>query len=33
LSDTYGRRNKFRSVVDMMKQLKANAVPAWLRQN
>jgi 2-oxoglutarate ferredoxin oxidoreductase subunit beta len=25
---TYGRRNKFRSVVDMMKQLKANAVPA-----
>jgi 2-oxoglutarate ferredoxin oxidoreductase subunit beta len=25
---TYGRRNKFRSVVDMMKHLKANAVPA-----
>jgi 2-oxoglutarate ferredoxin oxidoreductase subunit beta len=25
---TYGRRNKFRSVVDMMKYLKANAVPA-----
>jgi 2-oxoglutarate ferredoxin oxidoreductase subunit beta len=24
---TYGRRNKFRSVVDMMKHLKANAVP------
>ena len=25
---TYGRRNKFRSVVDMMKELKKNAVPA-----
>ena len=25
---TYGRRNKFRSVVDMMKHLKASAVPA-----
>jgi len=24
---TYGRRNKFRSVIDMMKRLKANAVP------
>jgi 2-oxoglutarate/2-oxoacid ferredoxin oxidoreductase subunit beta len=24
---TYGRRNKFRSVVDMMKKLKENAVP------
>ena len=24
---TYGRRNKFRSVIDMMKRLKAEAVP------
>jgi 2-oxoglutarate ferredoxin oxidoreductase subunit beta len=24
---TYGRRNKFRSVIDMMKRLKADAVP------
>jgi 2-oxoglutarate ferredoxin oxidoreductase subunit beta len=24
---TYGRRNKFRSVIDMMKYLKASAVP------
>ncbi len=24
---TYGRRNKFRSVIDMMKHLKASAVP------
>jgi len=25
---TYGRRNKFRSVIDMMKELKKSAVPA-----